>query len=106
MQYQKEIESGYATVQTKFNYAWGLVKSPLREHQVEGVRLLQGANYLPLLVADAMLMAKTKTSTGRSLGGEESASTTLRWATIRWATTRRHAGSMVRVVRSSLSASD
>ena len=42
MQYQKEIESGYATVQTKFNYAWGLVKSPMREHQVEGVRLLQG----------------------------------------------------------------
>ena len=35
-------------MQTKFNYAWGLVKSPLREHQVEGVRLLQGACAVPL----------------------------------------------------------
>ena len=41
-QYQKELGQGHITVQTKFNYAWGLVKSPVREHQVEGVRLLQG----------------------------------------------------------------
>ncbi|KIP10001.1 hypothetical protein PHLGIDRAFT_85705 [Phlebiopsis gigantea 11061_1 CR5-6] len=40
-QYQKELAQSHVTVQTKFNYAWGLVKSPLREHQVEGVRLLQ-----------------------------------------------------------------
>ncbi|KAJ7890677.1 hypothetical protein B0H14DRAFT_2690308 [Mycena olivaceomarginata] len=41
LQYQKELAQGYVTVQTKFNYAWGLVKAPIRDHQVEGVRLLQ-----------------------------------------------------------------
>lgn len=41
-QYSKEQAQGHVTIQTKFNYAWGLVKSPLREHQVEGVRILQG----------------------------------------------------------------
>ncbi|EIN06086.1 mitochondrial fission 1 protein [Punctularia strigosozonata HHB-11173 SS5] len=41
LQYERELAQSHVTVQTKFNYAWGLVKSPLREHQVEGVRLLQ-----------------------------------------------------------------
>jgi len=41
LQYQNEHEKGHVTVQTKFNYAWGLVKSPKREHQAEGVKLLQ-----------------------------------------------------------------
>ncbi|KAF9245230.1 hypothetical protein BU15DRAFT_41025 [Melanogaster broomeanus] len=41
LQYQRELAQSHVTVQTKFNYAWGLVKSPVREHQVEGVRLLQ-----------------------------------------------------------------
>lgn len=40
-QYQKELAQSHVTVQTKFNYAWGLVKSPVHDHQVEGVRLLQ-----------------------------------------------------------------
>jgi len=40
-QYNLELEKSHITVQTKFNYAWGLVKSPQREHQVEGVKLLQ-----------------------------------------------------------------
>ncbi|KAJ2919518.1 hypothetical protein MD484_g918, partial [Candolleomyces efflorescens] len=40
-QYQRELAQAHVTIQTKFNYAWGLVKSPLREHQVEGVRILQ-----------------------------------------------------------------
>ncbi|KAF8159686.1 hypothetical protein B0H34DRAFT_413673 [Crassisporium funariophilum] len=40
-QYLKEVAQDYVTNQTKFNFAWGLVKSPMREHQVEGVRLLQ-----------------------------------------------------------------
>ncbi|OJT01873.1 Mitochondria fission 1 protein [Trametes pubescens] len=44
LQYQKELAQSHVTVQTKFNYAWGLVKSPQAEHQVEGVRLLQGAH--------------------------------------------------------------
>lgn len=41
LQYQKEVAQAHVTVQTKFNYAWGLVKSPMHEDQVEGVRLLQ-----------------------------------------------------------------
>ncbi|OBZ73741.1 Mitochondria fission 1 protein [Grifola frondosa] len=41
LQYQKELAQSHVTVQTKFNYAWGLVKSPIHDHQVEGVRLLQ-----------------------------------------------------------------
>ncbi|KAG2344010.1 mitochondrial fission 1 protein [Suillus weaverae] len=41
LQYEKELAQAHITVQTKFNYAWGLVKSPVRENQVEGVRLLQ-----------------------------------------------------------------
>ena len=41
-QYQKELAQNHVTIQTKFNYSWGLVKSPMRDHQVEGVRLLQG----------------------------------------------------------------
>ncbi|KAF5351578.1 hypothetical protein D9758_007205 [Tetrapyrgos nigripes] len=46
LQYEKEVSLTHVTVQTKFNYAWGLVKSPLREHQVEGVKLLQGQSLL------------------------------------------------------------
>ncbi|EED13185.1 mitochondrial membrane fission protein (Fis1), putative [Talaromyces stipitatus ATCC 10500] len=37
-QYEKEGE--YVGVQTKFNYAWGLIKSNLRSEQQEGVILL------------------------------------------------------------------
>ncbi|KAG8890986.1 mitochondrial membrane protein, partial [Tulasnella sp. 403] len=36
LQYEKELSQAHATTQTKFNYAWGLVKSPVRDHQVEG----------------------------------------------------------------------
>ncbi|KAI9509120.1 hypothetical protein F5148DRAFT_1189857 [Russula earlei] len=39
-QYEKEVAQSHVTTQTKFNYAWGLVKSPIREHQAEGVQLL------------------------------------------------------------------
>ncbi|KAI9428927.1 hypothetical protein H4582DRAFT_1939691 [Lactarius indigo] len=39
-QYEKELAQSHVTTQTKFNYAWGLVKSPIREHQVEGVQHL------------------------------------------------------------------
>jgi fission 1 protein len=42
LQYEKEQAQAHATTQTKFNYSWGLIKSPGREEQVEGVRLLQG----------------------------------------------------------------
>ncbi|KAJ8521544.1 hypothetical protein ONZ45_g1734 [Pleurotus djamor] len=45
-QYEKELAQQHVTVQTKFNYAWGLVKSPRQGDQVEGVRLLQGKECL------------------------------------------------------------
>ncbi|KAF9517057.1 hypothetical protein BS47DRAFT_1314662 [Hydnum rufescens UP504] len=41
LQYEKEVTQAHISMQTKFNFAWGLVKSPKREHQVEGVRLFQ-----------------------------------------------------------------
>ncbi|OKL57589.1 Mitochondria fission 1 protein [Talaromyces atroroseus] len=37
---QYEKEGTYVGVQTKFNYAWGLIKSDKRSEQQEGVRLL------------------------------------------------------------------
>lgn len=37
---QYESEGGFGGVQTKFNYAWGLIKSTRREEQQLGVRLL------------------------------------------------------------------
>ncbi|WVQ79468.1 mitochondria fission 1 protein [Cryptococcus sp. DSM 104549] len=40
-QYYKEIEQGHVTIQSKFNYGWGLVKSGSPELQTEGVKLLQ-----------------------------------------------------------------
>jgi fission 1 protein len=42
LQYQKEHAQAHVTVQTKFNYAWGLVKSPKSSEQAEGIELLQG----------------------------------------------------------------
>jgi fission 1 protein len=51
LQYQKEVAQSHVTLQSKFNYAWGMVKSPMRDDQVEGVRLLQGTHSLaPLLL--------------------------------------------------------
>ncbi|KAF2762353.1 mitochondrial fission 1 protein [Pseudovirgaria hyperparasitica] len=37
---QYEKEGDYVGIQTKFNYAWGLIKSSSRPDQQEGVRLL------------------------------------------------------------------
>ncbi|KAJ5164112.1 Tetratricopeptide-like helical [Penicillium cf. griseofulvum] len=37
---QYEKEGDYVGIQTKFNYAWGLIKSNIRSEQQEGVRLL------------------------------------------------------------------
>ncbi|KAI0297446.1 mitochondrial fission 1 protein [Multifurca ochricompacta] len=39
-QYEKELAQSHVTTQTMFNYAWGLVKSPVREDQLQGVQLL------------------------------------------------------------------
>jgi mitochondrial fission 1 protein len=48
LQYVKEQAQGHITTQTKFNYAWGLVKSPQREHQEKSIRIFQG-EYNPAL---------------------------------------------------------
>jgi len=40
LQYEKELGQGHVSVQTRFNYAWGLVKSPKHADQVVGVKLL------------------------------------------------------------------
>lgn len=37
---QYEKEGAFVGLQTKFNYAWGLIKSSTRDEQQEGVRLL------------------------------------------------------------------
>jgi hypothetical protein len=37
---QYEKEDPYPSLQTKFNYAWGLIKSSARQEQQDGVRLL------------------------------------------------------------------
>lgn len=63
-QYEKELAGVYVSIQTKFNYAWGLVKSPKREDQVEGVRLLQGTllSFSLLLSSCALCFVLTKLS--------------------------------------------
>ena len=45
-QYDTEASSGHITTQTKFNYAWALVKSPSRQQMLHGVALLTGARRL------------------------------------------------------------
>jgi hypothetical protein len=45
-QYVKEQEAQHITVQTKFNYAWGLIKSNRHPDQLEGVTLLTGTSSL------------------------------------------------------------
>ena len=94
LQYQKELAQSHVTVQTKFNYAWGLVKSPVREHQVEGVRLLQGmlstaTGTLPLMCCPP------QTFTGQSPHDVESACIILHSGIIRWVTTQMRRVSMV-----------
>lgn len=39
-QYETEAAQGHVSIQTQFNYAWGLVKSDRRQDMVEGVNLL------------------------------------------------------------------
>jgi len=41
LQYVKEQAQGHITTQSKFNYAWGLVKSPRREHQEKSIKIFQ-----------------------------------------------------------------
>lgn len=43
-QYLDEQAKGWVSVQTKFNYAWGSVKSDNRVENGEGVALLMGAS--------------------------------------------------------------
>lgn len=39
-QYEMEAASGHITTQTKFNYAWALIKSTQRQQMLQGVALL------------------------------------------------------------------
>lgn len=96
LQYQKELAQSHVTVQTKFNYAWGLVKSPVREHQVEGVRLLQGM-FLRLLSITAADVWPPQTYTEQSPPDVENACTTLHLGTTRWVTMQMRKASMVGV---------
>lgn len=48
-QYQTELAAGHVTTQTKFNYAWGLVKSQNRAEMSVGVGLLTGTSPALLL---------------------------------------------------------
>ena len=44
-EFEKETVAGFVAIQTKFNYAWGLIKSQRRPDNLEGVRLLTGVSY-------------------------------------------------------------
>ena len=39
-QYESEAAAGHITTQTKFNYAWALIKSQNRQQMLQGVALL------------------------------------------------------------------
>jgi len=62
-QYESEAASGHITTQTKFNYAWALIKSPQRQQMLQGVALLTGtyllfwwrSSWLPSLSTSACL---------------------------------------------------
>lgn len=41
-QYERELGAGHASTQTKFNYAWGLVKSKERAEVAQAVGVLAG----------------------------------------------------------------
>lgn len=41
-QYEQEARSGHISTQTKFNLAWGLVKSKNRDDMSRGIGLLTG----------------------------------------------------------------
>lgn len=43
-QYDAEAASGHITTQTKFNYAWALIKSQSRQQMLQGVALLTGTS--------------------------------------------------------------
>jgi fission 1 protein len=44
-QYETETAAGHVTTQTKFNYAWALVKSTSRQQMLHGVALLTGMGH-------------------------------------------------------------
>ena len=96
LQYEKEQRQAHVTVQTKFNYAWGLVKSPVRDHQVEGVSLLQGVYpvvhffYHPTFIL-------SQNSSGQSPPDAESVSITLRLDTTKCPILKRQNVSTVRL---------
>ncbi len=100
-QYETELAAGHVTTQTKFNYAWGLVKSKQRADMSMGVGLLTGTSsplphvHCGLRLNSLLLLGYAQKSTARIHHEGASASTTSRSATTRWATTTRRAASTV-----------
>jgi hypothetical protein len=94
-QYEKELAQSHITTQTKFNYAWGLVKSPVREHQVEGVKLLAGN--VPRICSFLRVRSRTLAQiyTAKNPREDESACTIWHWGITRWATLMRRRASIV-----------
>ena len=95
LQYQKEVSQSHVTVQTKFNYAWGLIKSPKREHQVEGVGILQGTSPAYLTAHPIKPFLQISTVTSRFVG--ENACTISHWDTTKWGTTKKPRALLVRI---------
>jgi hypothetical protein len=95
LQYQREVSQSHVTVQTKFNYAWGLIKSPKREHQVEGVGILQGTPSSVLVPLPINPFLQISTATSRFVG--ENVFTTSLWDTTRWGTMNKPRASLVRI---------
>jgi hypothetical protein len=102
-QYETELAAGHVTTQTKFNYAWGLVKSKQRGDMSMGVGLLTGESRPTCLrnvtigprLTFFLFAGWCQKSTARTHHEGASASTTSRSATTRWATTTRRAASTV-----------
>ena len=51
-QYDTEAAAGHITTQTKFNYAWALIKSQDRQQMLQGVALLTGTPTRTPLTSD------------------------------------------------------
>lgn len=69
---QFEKEGEFVGVQTKFNYAWGLIKSTHRQDCLEGVRLLTG-NYLQFFffcINFSLLIVCTRNLSGKTQSTE------------------------------------
>jgi hypothetical protein len=84
-QFFKEQEAGHITVQTKFNYAWGLIKAEKHDNQVEGVKLLTGTCFVN----------SNEKYIKRHQDGDGSVFIIWLWDSTSWVTTMRRGGIMI-----------